>query len=143
MSRFLRSLAQQWRLAEFRLLSACLLIVIAALVSTGQFTDRIDLAMQHRASGLLGADGLVSSTSPIPGEYREVAQQFNLQTTSSIGFLTMLHGAEDGQLVSVRAVTQNYPLRGEVVPNGGKGILQPGTVWIASRLSAAICLYLH
>ena len=143
MRKLTESVRRQWRLGEFRLLAVSLLVVTATLVATGQFTSRVDLAMQNRASGLLGADAVLSSSRPIPPEYRKRADEFGLETATSLSFITMLLSDDGGQLASVRAVSDNYPLRGEVVLGESLSpALVSGEAWLATALIRTLGLAL-
>ncbi|MFT5116122.1 MAG: putative ABC transport system permease protein [Parasphingorhabdus sp.] len=136
-----RSINRFWRLSEFRLLCGCLLVVTAALVSVGMFANRVELAMQERASGLLGADALISSSRPLDSRLEDLATGMGLQTSQSISFLTMLLTDEDGQLSAVRAIDDLYPLRGELIVEGSNmPKLGSGEVWLADRLMAGLKL---
>ena len=108
-------LKRQARLGEFRLLFAGLLLVGIALGAVGTFSARIEQAMQDRTSAMLGADGLVSSTRPLPDRYATLARDAGLEVAESISFMSMLITDQGSRLAGIRAVTKEYPLRGEVI----------------------------
>jgi energy-coupling factor transporter ATP-binding protein EcfA2 len=53
----LRALRRDWQSGELRVLAIALLIAVASVAAVGFFTDRIQQAMERKASELLGADG--------------------------------------------------------------------------------------
>ncbi len=138
----LKDLIRHTRLAEFNLLFLGLLLVGMALAAVGLFTDRVEQSMQARTSALLGADGMIDSTRPLDDAYATLAGQFGLQVARSVSFMSMAITATGSRLAGVRAVSSNYPLRGEVLlaavdgdePESVSVAPAQGTVWSATQL---------
>ena len=131
------------RLGEFRLLLLACLLVSIALSAVGALGSRIEQAMQIRTSAILGADAILSSARPLGDEYSDLAEELGLETARSVGFLSMLISGEESRLVGIRAVSDNFPLRGEVlikreeVPEGYVVLERPpkrGEVWAATQI---------
>jgi putative ABC transport system permease protein len=138
-----KDLQRHARLVEFKLLYTGLLLVGMAFAAVGLFSDRIEKSMQIRTSAILGADGLIRSTRPLNPEYGKLAQEFDLETAYSVNFLSMAITESASRLSGVRAVSSNYPLRGEVILRTGSSTDEtvsvssapaPGTIWAASQL---------
>jgi putative ABC transport system permease protein len=131
-------LKRQLRLGEFKLLFTGLLLVGVALGAVGTFSERIEQSMQERTSAMLGADGLVSSTRPLPQHYAELAMESGLEVARSVSFMSMLMTEQGSRLAGVRAVSSGYPLRGKVLLSNESGQPTespvPGTVWTATQL---------
>ena len=138
----LKEIVRHIRLAEFRLLFVGLLLVGMALSAVGLFTDRVEQGLAIRTSAILGADGLIRSTRPLDDEYTALAKQFGLEVAHSVSFMSMAITATESRLAGVRAVSSNYPLRGEVLLSSVAGsdtataVVAPirGTVWGATQL---------
>ena len=114
-SAFLRDTLREWRSPELRVLAAALVIAVAAVAAVGFFTDRVDRGMTQQAATLLGGDIAVVSDSAIPELWLEEARARGLSATRSATLPSVLFTPDDeSQLVSVRAVDQDWPLRGEV-----------------------------
>ena len=114
-SAFLRDTLREWRSPELRVLAAALVIAVAAVAAVGFFTDRVDRGMTQQAATLLGGDIAVVSDSAIPDYWLEKARSLGLAATRSATLPSVLFTPDDeSQLVSVRAVDQDWPLRGEV-----------------------------
>ncbi len=135
---FVRSL----RLGEFRLLLLACLFVAIALSVVGALGSRIEQAMQIRTSAILGADAILGSTRPLNREYWTLAEELGLETADSISFMSMLTNGSESRLVNVRAVSENYPLRGEILiksdtsPEGYVEYRRPpdqGAVWAVTQ----------
>ncbi|MCY4275338.1 MAG: FtsX-like permease family protein [Gammaproteobacteria bacterium] len=134
--------ARSLRLSEFRLLLLACLFVVIALSVVGALGSRIEQAMQLRTSAIMGADAILSSSRPLSQIYWEVAEDLGLKTADSISFMSMLTNDQESRLVNVRAVSENYPLRGEILiksdtsPEGFveyKSSPDQGTVWAATQ----------
>ena len=112
---FLRDTLREWRSPELRVLASALVIAVAAVAAVGFFTDRVDRGMTQQAATLLGGDVAVVSNAPIPERWLDEARQRGLNATRSATLPSVLFTPDDdSQLVSVRAVDRDWPLRGEV-----------------------------
>jgi len=112
---FLRDTLREWRSPELRVLASALVIAVAAVAAVGFFTDRVDRGMTQQAATLLGGDVAVVSNAPIPERWLDAARQRGLNATRSATLPSVLFTPDDdSQLVSVRAVDRDWPLRGEV-----------------------------
>jgi len=142
------ALVRESRAGELRVLAAALIIAVTSITSVGFFTDRVRLAMSEQAAELLAADLVVSSTRPALREWEAQARAIGLQTARLANFPSVILAGEVPQLVDVKAVTDGYPLRGEVrvadKPYGAERPIQRiperGTVWLDSRLTSSLGL---
>jgi putative ABC transport system permease protein len=144
---FLRDTLREWRSPELRVLATALVIAVAAIAAVGFFTDRVDRGMVQQASALLGGDLAVVSDAPLPDRWIEAARDRGLAVTRSAALPSVVFTSEDDSLlVSVRAVDDGWPLRGQVELAGEdepervrKGPL-PGTAWGDGALFEALAL---
>ena len=141
-SQVIRGFKANLRLGEFRLLMLACLLVAIALSVVGALGSRIEQALQVRTSAILGADAILSSTRPISPKHWELARQMELETVHSISFMSMLTVGEESRLVNIRAVSEKFPLRGEILiksddhPEGYEEFRQPprsGKVWAVTQ----------
>ena len=125
-----RSLKRDLQDSTLRILMAALVIAVAAVASVGFFTDRVSRALQMQAHELMAADLLLRSSSPLPAEVRDQASVLGLQIAETVNFPSVtLNARDDSQLVSVKAVSDAYPLRGQLLTAaepGGDGEAGPG-----------------
>lgn len=110
----LRYLLRDWRSGELRIIALALVIAVASLTTVGFFTDRIEQAMEIQATELLAADLVLSSSAPIAEPVRRRAEEMNLVTSLSSGFRSVIMAGESLQMAEVKAVDENYPIRGEL-----------------------------
>lgn len=138
----LRALRRDWRSGELRVLAVALLIAVASVAAVGFFTDRIQQAMERKASELLGADLVVAAPDPIQPLLAEEAHRRSLQTAETLHFRSVVVAGELTQLAEVKAVGPGYPLRGALqvsdrpfsTPRTITAIPSPGQVWLDERL---------
>jgi putative ABC transport system permease protein len=143
-------LVRDWRAGELKVLAAALVVAVASVTSVAFFADRVSRALVRDAHQLLGADlVLVSDHAWQPGVADEIARR-GLERAQATTFISMAQaGSGDsarGQLAGVKAVSENYPLRGRLriapAPNAADAAAQSGpargTVWIEERLVTAL-----
>ncbi len=114
-SLILQSIKKDLRSSSVRILILALLIAVAAVTSVGFFTDRVSRAMQQQASNLLAADMIVLSSAQLPAEIAEFASNSGMRTATTVTFPSVvLSDDDDSHLVAVKAVSNNYPLYGNL-----------------------------
>ena len=142
MRQALRMLARDWRADELRVLAAALVIAVASVTSVAFFADRVSQALARDAHQLLGADLVLLSDHPWQEEVSNEIASFNLEKAAAVNFISMAFAGEQNQLAGVKAVTENYPLRGRLrtapVPGAPDAVSERGpargTVWLEERL---------
>jgi putative ABC transport system permease protein len=135
-------LARDWRAGELRVLAAALVIAVAAITSVAFFADRVAQGLARDAHQLLGADLVLRSDHPWQEEVRDALTRAGVQGAEAINFASMVSLNGESQLSGVKAITENYPLRGRMRTAPAPGAPDapaargpaPGTVWIEERL---------
>jgi putative ABC transport system permease protein len=89
-------------------------LAVAALTAVGFLTDRIGKAVARQANEVLAADLRLRSQEPIPETWRVRAQEFNLQTAETNTFPSVVFAGDLSALATIKAVSETYPLRGNV-----------------------------
>mgnify|MGYP005848072917 CR=1 FL=1 len=138
-----RMLARDWRGGELGVLVAALVLAVGLVSGIRAFTTRLQAALVQESHRDLAADMVVRSGREMPAAWIDEAQSRGLSTARIMMFPSMVYtGEENMQLTAVRAVTDNYPLRGELtfsatpfgdVEAADRGP-RPGEVWLDSRL---------
>ena len=137
----LHSLRREWRAGELRVLALALVVAVAAITSVGFFTDRVGLGLERQAGELLAADLRVIASSSIDEDWLVEGRRRGLETATLARFPSVVLAGEGAQLVSVKAVSGGYPLRGKLrsaaTPFAAEeigGAPEPGTAWVEARL---------
>jgi putative ABC transport system permease protein len=147
----LNLLRRDWRAGEWRVLLIALVLAVGSISTVGLFADRVRLALQQEATSLIGADLRISSTRPLPQEYREAALLRGLRVTASDAFPSMVAGRNDNLLADIMSVELGYPLRGKIIIDDGtqhvirnenSSIPARGTLWADQRLMQRLGLQL-
>ncbi len=142
----LRMLARDWRAGEVRVLAAALVVAVASITSVAFFADRVSRGLVRDAHQLLGADLVLVSDHAWRREVADEIARRGLQRAEAVNFISMARAGEASVLAGVKAVTENYPLRGKLrvapAPNApdapAQSGPQPGTVWLEERLVSAL-----
>ena len=109
-----RALRRDWNSGELRLLILALLIAVAAVTSVGFLADRVWRALERDSAQMLGGDISVQADQAFPPEFFAQAKTRQLLTAQTQQFPSMVGNGETIQLVSLKAVSDGYPLRGEL-----------------------------
>ena len=142
----LRMLAREWRSGELGVLLLALIVAVASLTGVGFLVSRISTAVAAQASEVLAADIRLGSPQPIRENYVEEAHLRGLETARSTSLISVVFNGDTSQLTNIHAVTDGYPLRGQVLIGNepfaqgtpARGIPPPGEVWPDSKLLAAL-----
>lgn len=99
---------------ELLWLGIALSLSVAALSSVGFLADRMQRAFEFDARQLLASDLLIAADQPIPARLIEAAKDRKLSIAQTVVFPSMATVGERGKLSSLKAVSGDYPLRGEL-----------------------------
>lgn len=144
----LRQARRDWRNEELRLLFLALVLAVTSITAVGFFTDRIEQAMRLQTNEILAADLVYTSSNPIPDPFIGKASELGLETAGSLSFPSVVMQGDQTQLVEVKAVSPEYPLRGLLfirrtldAPEQSTGETPPGgEIWASARVLASLGL---
>ncbi len=120
-----RNLWRDLRSGELNLLVLSVVLAVAALSAVGFFSDRLQAGLWRDARQLIGGDAVVVSDKPTAENFVQKAKQLGLKTNATLSFPSMAR-ADDAQggetkLVALKAVSEGYPLRGQVTLHNASG----------------------
>ncbi|MBJ7503230.1 MAG: ABC transporter permease, partial [Polynucleobacter sp.] len=135
-------LRRDLRTTELLYLLVALIISVTALSSVGFLADRLQRAFQFDARQLLAGDLLVVSDRPIAEAFLAEAKRLGIKSATTVVFPSMANSASQAKLVSLKAVSEAYPLRGnlQLVESPAKLIGGPavGSVWLDPAATIAL-----
>ena len=142
----LRSFARELRSGEVLVLLSAVGLAVAALTAVGFLTDRIGKAVARQANEVLAADMRLRSQEPLPGQWTTLAREYNLETSETRFFPSVVFSDDGSALSGIKVVSENYPLRGAVrvadqmfgEQRVVEGIPAPGEVWADGALLARV-----
>ncbi|MGB2481880.1 MAG: ABC transporter permease [Pseudomonadales bacterium] len=133
---------RDWRGGELTLLLASLIVAVGTVTTITLFVDRLQQALVLESASFIAADRVISSSRAIDPAIINSADDFGLARSETLSFLSMVFSEERAQLAAVKAVDDQYPLRGELLTSGKPfGVAAPrdsgpapGRVFMESRL---------
>ncbi|MFT6288739.1 MAG: putative ABC transport system permease protein, partial [Alcanivorax sp.] len=140
-------LARDWRGGELGVLVAALVLAVAVVSGISAFTTRLQSALEQESHRFLAADRVIRSSTDMPADWLQQADNTHLQYARTLTFPSMVFAGDEAMvLASVKAVSNDYPLRGNLSyseqPFGaalaGTQGPSPGNVWLDSRLFALL-----
>ena len=113
-----RNLWRDLRSGELNLLVVSVVLAVSALSAVGFFSDRLQAGLWRDARQLIGGDAVVVSDKPSAENFLQKAKELGLKTNLTLSFPSMAR-ADDAQggetkLVALKAVSEGYPLRGQL-----------------------------
>lgn len=146
----LRLAWREFRAGEWSILLAALIVAVASSTAVSLIGDRLSRTMIQRAAEFLAADMVLAGHDPIPQDWLEKAREIGLRTAETLEFSNVVMAADAIQLVGVKAVSDAYPLRGELMTTIDRYISErpagtipsPGTAWVEQRVLGALGLQL-
>ncbi|MDW1982784.1 FtsX-like permease family protein [Vibrio sp. 811] len=128
----------RWSFGEIRQgnlwpISVALILVIASIFALSALAERMEQVIVKQGKDALTADAVFVSANPIPDTL--LASTESLDRSMMTRFATMAFSDNGMQLISVRAVDDNYPLMGELVlENNPAGRVKENQLWLDERI---------
>lgn len=127
---------------ELRVLALAIIVAVAAASAVGLFSDRMRIALQAQSAESIGADLLLTGREALPENIGEIASGLGIKFIQHINFPSLAIAGENNSLAAVKAVSQGYPLAGQlrtasepyVEASPATGIPAPGEVWADVRI---------
>ncbi|MCQ9063287.1 ABC transporter permease [Vibrio diabolicus] len=132
----------RWSFGEIRQgnlwpISVALILVIASIFALSALAERMEQVIVKQGKDALTADAVFVSANPIPDTLLSSTE--NLERSTMTRFATMAFSDNGMQLISVRAVDDNYPLMGELVlDNNPSGRVKENQLWLDERIMAQL-----
>ncbi|KPH58304.1 FtsX-like permease family protein [Pseudoalteromonas sp. NEC-BIFX-2020_002] len=105
---------REFRRGELTVICAAIALAVLTVLTLSMVTDRIGQSIAQKSSAFIAADRVLASSHALPQSYLEKAHSQNLKTAQLTYFDTMLFANDEMQLSSVKAVSPEYPLKGEL-----------------------------
>ena len=105
--------------------------------------DALKQQFNFTASEVLGADGTIESTKPLPQNLNYLAEINSVKLSQTINFTSMAITGKGSVLAHIRAIEHTFPLKGEVKIKTNLGIfthtkLGPNQLWIDEALKTRL-----
>ncbi|UPR49188.1 ABC transporter permease [Vibrio cyclitrophicus] len=136
-----------WSIEEIRHgqlwpVSIALTLIIACVFALSALAERMEQVIVKQGKDALTADSVFISANPVPQSLLDLTQVEQLESSQLTRFSTMAFSDNSMQLVTVKAVESNYPLRGEMILEGAdkasSNHVKPGELWLDERIFAQL-----
>ncbi|MFA0112781.1 ABC transporter permease [Vibrio sp. 10N.261.46.E11] len=122
--------------------SIALTLIIACVFALSALAERMEQVIVKQGKDALTADSVFISANPIPQPLLDLTKVEQLESSELTRFSTMAFSDNSMQLVTVKAVESNYPLRGEMIlegaDNAASNHVEPGELWLDERIFAQL-----
>ena len=106
--------SREFRRGELTIIFAAIALAVLTVFSLSSITERIGLNISQKSSDFIAADRRLSSNHAIDLHVLTKAEEFGLETAKLLYFDSMLFANDELVLGSVKASTEEYPLRGSI-----------------------------
>ncbi|WP_018691154.1 ABC transporter permease [Algicola sagamiensis] len=135
----LRLFLRELRRGELTIIAGAVFLAVFSVYTLSSVADRISGALEVRSASFLAADRLLFSAHPLDKKWLKEAEKQGLAHAEVLYFRSMVFSNGGLQLARVKAVSEKYPLRGELIISDQTGSRQanapePGTIWVEPRL---------
>ena len=122
--------------------AVALTLIIACVFALSALVVRVEKIMVDQGRTMIAADLVFRSANPLEPSLLDQARELGLTVTRQTRFGTMAFSEQEMQLVSVKAVGSDFPLRGELVLQGAEmqSRVRPGELWLAERLFSLLAV---
>lgn len=134
------------RRGELTIILLAIVLSVAAVLSLSLFSERLQGALKSRSAAFIAADAQLRSGEPIDESWLAKAREEGLSTAKQVATRSMVFSGDNMSLVDLRAVNQQYPLKGTIgvsdQPFGEKqeinALPAAGEAWVQARLFQAL-----
>ena len=138
----LRFFKVSFKQGDLTLLFLTLILSLMMMLGLTIFIDRVQLMLQGQSREFMAADKVLVSPSPVDAGWLKEAKRLNLKVAEVMRFRSMIYIDDEPTLVSVKAVSEAYPLLGQVSSKKtltadtelSAGGPQIGELWLGARL---------
>ncbi|GEM_PF-1743451 len=141
---YLKLLTRQFRQSSIRLFCVAIAIACAVTFSIGLLSDRLEQLFDLQAKEVLAADMVLQSSSELNQQQNNIIRSFSLRQANILVFQSMANAEASGKflLSSVKAVTNEYPLLGELQTSdelygeikATRSVPEKGEAWVEDRV---------
>ena len=142
----LRIFSRDWKRGDLLNLIFAMVIAMASVSVIYLIIDRVESATNRQASQVLGADLVITSPNSVDNLWLDKATELNLTRAEVVEFASVLSTEEKMQLSAVKAVSNNYPLKGRIeiaddaysTKRIVSGHPEKGKIWVEPRILAKL-----
>ncbi len=136
-----------WRLFKRELMQGQLLLIVLAITlavlsvsGLARVSERLQVAINGEAANFIAADRIIDSPAPLDEQVLTLAESLDIKHVTNMKFNSMVYSGDNFQLVTIKAVGDGYPLRGEIELSSGitQALPLTGEAWYENRLGGLL-----
>ncbi|MCC4831533.1 FtsX-like permease family protein [Shewanella sp. 10N.7] len=136
-----------WRLFKRELMQGQLLLIVLAITlavlsvsGLARVSERLQVAINGEAANFIAADRIIDSPAPLNEQVLTLAESLDIKHVTNMKFNSMVYSGDNFQLVTIKAVGDGYPLRGEIELSTGitQALPLTGEAWYENRLGGLL-----
>ncbi|WP_076536920.1 ABC transporter permease [Shewanella sp. UCD-KL21] len=136
-----------WRLFKRELMQGQLVLIVLAITlavlsvsGLARVSERLQVAINGEAANFIAADRIIDSPVKIDDKVLAIAESLSINHVTNMKFNSMVYSGDKFQLVTIKAVADGYPLRGEIELSSGATQALPakGEAWYENRLGGLL-----
>ena len=145
----LRLFRHELRRGELTIIFLAIVLAVATVFSLTSFSAQIKTALVDESSSFIGADRVLQTSRVLPKEIIDYSQRLQLNMAQQVLMSSMVFAHDEMQLVSLRAVSALYPLKGQLLIKQGENKIHAlhapprGEVWLAKKLFQSLAVKLQ
>ncbi|WP_093536047.1 FtsX-like permease family protein [Stenotrophomonas rhizophila] len=109
-----RALRREFLAGDLLTVFAALVLGVAVMTAVGTLVNRVTLALTSSAAEMLGGDLGLGGREDVPQAFADEARARGLASTRMVSFPSVLFHGDESQMANIKAVSDGYPLRGEL-----------------------------
>ncbi len=121
MNLIIKNFYRDLRAGNLTLILFSLIIAVSSISCISFLSDRVKQSLNKDMQSSLAADRRLVSDRPIPDEWINLADKLNISWALGSRFPSMIVHRDLSKLVSIKAVSSNYPLKGQLEINTAQG----------------------
>jgi putative ABC transport system permease protein len=129
------------RRGELTIIVLAIVLSVGSVLSLSLFSERLQGALTERSAEFIAADRQLRSRAVVDENWISKAAEFNLATAFQVSTRSMVFGDAELALSDLRAVDENYPLKGQIkIASQAFGLGEPteespkqSEAWVDSR----------
>lgn len=102
------------RRGELTIILLAIVLSVAAVLSLSLFSERLQMALNEQSAQFLAADAVLSSSESVDSAWIQEAKDRDIRTAKQVRTRSMAFANDEMSLVTVRASSGDYPLKGEL-----------------------------
>ena len=114
----IKLLWRDWRGGQLNLIISALVLAVMVVTAVSLLADRVERGLNQQITSFLASDLALRGDVEIEQKYLDRIKADDLQSANTATFRSMVFWGDNSHLASIKAVEEDYPLRGKIEVSG-------------------------